>query len=98
MLYGPLSELSDRAIMMIIMDHEMDWEGWSNGAAILHIAWRFWMGIHVFGERTREEAADALLDFVNNRIPPIGNGNETEVPPRDQWLNVSDIQYLRFCM
>ena len=52
----------------------------------------------MFGERTRKEAADALLGFENNRIPPIGNGNETEVPPRDQWLNVFDINYLCFCV
>ena len=67
-----------------------------NKAAILHMAWRFCEGIHVFGERTREEAANTLLGFANNRIPPIGNGNKTEVPPRDEWLNVFDIQYLRF--
>ena len=81
MLYGPLSELSYRAIMMTIMNHEMDWEGMRNEAAILDMAWRFWMGIHVFGKPTREEAANALLGFTNNKIPPIGNGNETEVPP-----------------
>ena len=70
----------------------------NNDAVILHMAWRFWEGIHVFGERTRKEAADALLGFANNRIPPIGNRNETEVPPHDEWLNVFDIQYLCFCV
>ena len=76
----------------------MDWDEMNNNAAILNMASRFWEGIHVFGEQTRKEAADALIGFANNRIPPVGNENEIEVPPRDEWLNVSDIQYLRFCV
>ena len=84
--------------MITIMDHEMDWEGMRNEAAILDMAWRFWMGIHVFRERMREEAAGALLGFANNRIPPIGNGNISEVPPLDEWLTVFDEQDLRFCV
>ena len=84
--------------MGTIMDIEMDWDDMRNEAVILHMAWRFWEGIHVFGKCTREEAAGALLGFANNRIPPIGKGNETEVPPCDKWLNVSDIQYLRLCV
>ena len=59
--------------MGTIMDIEMDWHEMRNEAAILRMTWRFWEGIHVFGERTREEAADALLGFANNRIPPISN-------------------------
>ena len=84
--------------MQTIIDIEMDWDEMNNDAAILHMAWRFWERIHVFGERTHEEAADAHIGFANNRIHLIGNGNETEVPPRDKWLNVFDIQYLRFCV
>ena len=97
MMYSPLSELSDRAIMMIIMDHEIDWEGWSNGEAILHMAWRFWMGIREFGKRTREEAEYSLLDFSNGTILPIGNGDESEVPPREEWMGKFEVQDLRFC-
>ena len=70
--------------MQIIMDIKMDWDKMNNDVAILHMAWRFWEGIHVSGERTHEEAADALIGFANNRILPIGNGNKTEVPPRDE--------------
>ena len=62
------------------------------------MAWKFWMGILVFRERTCEEAADALLEFANDRIPPIGNGVDTEVPPRDQWLTVFDVNNLSFCV
>ena len=42
MLHSPLSVLSDRAIMHVIMDIEMDWENLSNEVAILHMAGRFW--------------------------------------------------------
>ena len=66
------------------MDVEMVWEDMNNNVATLHMAWRFWEAIHVFGDCTREEAAEALLEFANDRFPPIGNGVETEVPPRDQ--------------
>ena len=97
MLHSPLSVLSDRAIMHVIMNSEMDWENMNNEVAILHMAWRFWEGIHVFGDRTREEAADALIAFANDRIPPIGSGVETEVPPRHVWLTVFASHNLRFC-
>ena len=56
------------------------------------------MGIREFGKRTREEAEYALLDFVNCRILPIGNGDETEVPPRDKWMTAFEVQDLRFCV
>ena len=58
----------------------------------------FGMGIREFGKRTRKEAEYALLDFVNCRIPPIGNGDETEVPPRDEWMTAFEVQDLRFCV
>ena len=56
------------------------------------------MGIREFGKRTREEAEYALLDFVNCRILPIGNGDETEAPPRDKWMTAFEVKDLRFCV
>ena len=97
MLRSPLSVLSDRALMHLIMDIEMDWENLSNEVAILHMAWRFSEGVHTFGSRTREEAADILIAFANDRIPPIGSGVETTVPPQHAWLQFFATNDLRFC-
>ena len=72
MLYSPLSVLSDRTIMRIIMDVEMDLENMNNEVAILHMVWRFWVGIRVFGDRTREEAAGPAIGYlINSTVPGV---------------------------